>query len=184
MSSDFSLNTSPTSADTLTSVTHSVWVINGPNLNLLGHREPQHYGTRTLEAIEQYLAVMATGFTKPNISLRFVQSNHEGELIESVHEALGQGVAGLIVNAGGYSHTSIALRDALAAFKGLKVEVHLSNVFAREAFRQESYLTPVMNGCIVGLGAEGYGLALRWLYSQLAQSTAAHTAAATLKHQG
>jgi 3-dehydroquinate dehydratase-2 len=135
----------------------AILVINGPNLNLLGTREPGHYGTQTLADIRARLAVQvqAAGHT-----LRFVQSNAEHELIEAVHSARRDGVAFIIINPAAFTHTSIALRDALLGVAIPFIEVHLSNVHAREPFRAHSYFSDVAVGVISGLGAQGYDLAL------------------------
>lgn len=134
----------------------SVLVLHGPNLNLLGTREPEIYGTQTLEDINQAMAEKAKGL---GLSLTFFQSNHEGELIDEIQKAL-QTTEGLIINPGGLTHTSVALRDAMAAYPHPKIEVHLSNIYQREAFRHHSYISPVVTGVICGLGAQGYLLAL------------------------
>lgn len=134
-----------------------VYVLSGPNLNMLGRREPGVYGAVTLAEIEKGLrdAGAAVGVT---VECR--QSNHEGQLIDWVHEAFERQAAGLVINPGGYTHTSVALRDALAMLACPKVEVHLSNVWAREEFRHHSYVSPVVDGVIGGLGAESYWLGL------------------------
>ncbi len=136
-----------------------ILVINGPNLNLLGAREPGIYGTRTLAEIERELAEVAG---RHRAEVVFFQSNHEGALIDRVHAARSDGIDFMIVNAGAFTHTSIALRDALKAVAIPFVEVHLSNVHAREAFRQHSYLADIAVGSIVGLGWAGYRLALEF----------------------
>jgi 3-dehydroquinate dehydratase II len=133
-----------------------ILVLNGPNLNLLGRREPEVYGATPLAAIEEELREAF-----PDVRFRFVQSNHEGELIDAVQAA--NGFAGIVVNAGGYTHTSVALRDALAASGVPAVEVHLSNVHAREPFRHRSLLAAVCEGQVTGLGPMGYLLAVRYL---------------------
>lgn len=132
-------------------------LLNGPNLNLLGRREPGHYGTDTLEAIEQRLTrgAHAAGHT-----LNSFQSNAEHALIERVHAAAADGTSAIILNPGAFTHSSIALRDALAAVALPFVEVHLSNIYAREAFRRQSYFSDLAFGVITGLGAYGYELAL------------------------
>jgi len=139
-----------------------VLVLNGPNLNMLGTREPQTYGTQTLADIE---AMCRAEGEKLGLEVTCRQSNHEGELVTWVQEAMGEFNA-LILNPGAYSHTSIALHDAIRA-TGLKViEVHLSNIHAREPFRHHSYVSAVAAGVICGLGATGYRLALAALADQ------------------
>jgi 3-dehydroquinate dehydratase-2 len=133
-------------------------LLNGPNLNLLGSREPEIYGSDTLAAIEERLRKLAGD---AGHELTAFQSNAEHELIERVHGAAKAGIAFLIFNPGAFSHTSIALRDALLGVKLPFIEVHLSNIFARESFRQHSYFSDIASGCIVGLGPLGYELALR-----------------------
>ena len=133
-----------------------IFILNGPNLNLLGQREPEIYGTATLADIET-ACVASAGASR--LSVRFEQSNHEGQLIDWVHEAR-TAAAGIIVNAGGLSHTSISLMDALSAVAIPIVEVHLSNIHRREEFRHHSYISRVAAGVIVGLGAYGYELAI------------------------
>jgi len=133
-----------------------ILVIHGPNLNLLGTREPHIYGSTTLREIDEELR---THGAELGIVVQTFQSNHEGLLIDCVQQAHGK-AAGLIVNAGGLTHTSVSLRDAIAAIKVPTVEVHLSNLYTREEFRHHSYLAPVCLGQIAGLGAIGYRLAL------------------------
>jgi 3-dehydroquinate dehydratase II len=135
-----------------------VLLLNGPNLNLLGSREPGVYGTDTLLSIEQRLGALAR---EAGHELTAYQSNAEHELIERVHAASEAGVAFLIFNPGAFTHTSLALRDALLAVRLPFIEVHLSNTYARESFRSHSYFSDIAQGCIVGLGAIGYELALR-----------------------
>jgi 3-dehydroquinate dehydratase-2 len=134
----------------------AVHVLNGPNLNLLGTREPEIYGHATLAAIEARLAARCA---KVGIALHFRQSNHEGELVSWVQEAGRKGEP-IILNAGAYSHTSIALHDAITAANADVIEVHLSNVHARESFRRRSLIAPVARGTIAGFGALSYDLAL------------------------
>lgn len=136
-----------------------ILVIHGPNLNLLGTREPHIYGRTTLRQIDDDLR--ARGETL-GLAVETFQSNHEGALIDRVQQAHGK-VAGLVVNAGGLTHTSVSLRDAIAAIKTPTVEVHLSNLYTREEFRHHSFLAPVCVGQIAGLGAIGYRLALEAL---------------------
>lgn len=139
-------------------------VLHGPNLNLLGVREPGIYGALTLEEINRRLEQLAVEL---GVNLRCLQSNHEGALIDALHEARGW-AAGAVFNPGGYTHTSVALRDAVSAVGYPVVEVHLSNVQAREAFRRESLIAPVCAGTIAGLGWRSYALALRALVEMAA----------------
>lgn len=133
-------------------------LLNGPNLNLLGTREPAVYGAATLASIEQRAAAVAKELGH---ELTAFQSNAEHELIERIHQAGREGVAFIIFNPAGFSHTSVALRDALLGVAVPFIEVHLSNIHAREAFRRHSYFSDVAVGCVVGLGAFGYELAVR-----------------------
>ena len=139
-------------------------VLHGPNLNLLGTREPGYYGLRTLADINIALARRAE---QAGVELETFQSNHEGALIERVHAAREQGVSYIIINPAAYTHTSVALRDALAATAIPFIEVHLSNVHAREKFRHHSYFSDLATGVICGLGSEGYLLALEYLLSKI-----------------
>ena len=141
-----------------------VLVVHGPNLNLLGTREPDHYGQVTLSDINISLARLAEN---GGIDLDVFQSNHEGALIERIHAAREQGVRAIIINPAAYTHTSVALRDALAAVAIPFVEVHLSNVYAREPFRHHSYFSDLAIGVISGLGHQGYLLALEYLLNKL-----------------
>jgi 3-dehydroquinate dehydratase-2 len=134
-----------------------ILLLNGPNLNLLGLREPEIYGSASLPSIEAKLAGLARA---KGHSLSAFQSNAEHELIAKIHATKHEGIAFVIVNPAGYSHTSIALRDAFLAVAVPFIEVHLSNVFARETYRRHSYLSDIAVGCIVGLGPIGYELAL------------------------
>ena len=140
-----------------------VLVLNGPNLNMLGIREPKTYGSQTLADIDKLIATEAADL---GLTVECRQTNREGELCDWIQQALGQFDA-IIINAGGYSHTSIAIADALRAVALPVVEVHLSNIYAREAFRHHSYISAVAVGVICGLGATGYKLALRALAEKL-----------------
>jgi 3-dehydroquinate dehydratase-2 len=137
----------------------SVLFLHGPNLNLLGSREPALYGRETLADINARLAELAT---RHGAGFEAFQSNHEGALIERVHAARHQGFTFIVINPGGLTHTSVALRDALSAVAIPFIEVHLSNVHAREPFRRHSYFSDVAVGSIVGLGSRGYELALAY----------------------
>jgi len=155
-------------ADAQYGARYSILVLHGPNLNLLGCREPEVYGSVTLADINrrleqegQLLEARITAF----------QSNHEGALVDAIHAAYGQH-HGLLINPGAYTHTSVAIRDAIAGVAIPTVEVHLSNVYKREAFRHHSYIAPVAVGQISGFGAESYRLGLQALLHHLAQQTA------------
>ncbi len=134
-----------------------ILILNGPNLNLLGSREPGHYGTDTLGDIDRRLTEAAR---EAGVTIESRQSNHEGELVDLIQQAPAAGVRYMIVNPAAYSHTSIAMRDALAAVGIPFIEVHLSNIHAREPFRRHSYFSAIAEGVICGLGAQGYLLAL------------------------
>ena len=141
-----------------------ILILNGPNLNLLGTREPETYGAQTLQDLEDGL-----DGTFPDIEFEFYQSNHEGALIDKLHEAKKTGIDAVVFNPGAYTHTSIALRDAIAGTGLSVVEVHISNVHAREPFRHKSMIAPVCRGQIAGLGLQGYYAAVafcsgEWLY--------------------
>ena len=138
-------------------------VLNGPNLNLLGVREPERYGRTTLAEVEQSLGNVATEL---GVELECLQHNGEGQLIDAVHAMHGR-VDGVVVNAGAYSHSSLALRDALVGISVPYVEVHVTNVYAREPERRHSMLAPAALGGVVGLGVHGYELALRGLVAAL-----------------
>ncbi len=138
-------------------MTATVFVLNGPNLNLLGTREPEVYGRDTLDDIAARLSDRAQGL---GVSVDIRQSNHEGHLIDWLHEAAASGAKAVILNAGGYTHTSVALRDAISAIDVPVIEVHLSDPAAREPFRHTNFLTDVCKQSITGLGARGYILAL------------------------
>ncbi len=134
-----------------------VLVLNGPNLNLLGSREPHIYGHDTLDSIAAALSDQAEAL---GIEIDLRQSNHEGHLIDWLHEAGGRGALAVILNAGAYTHTSVAIHDAIKAIAVPVIEVHLSNPHAREAFRHTSFISPVAKGVISGFGARSYALAL------------------------
>jgi 3-dehydroquinate dehydratase II len=145
-----------------------IGVLNGPNLNLLGTREPALYGRTTLAEIEQRLEVLGTEL---DVAVRCAQRNGEGELIDVLHSWRGA-VDGVVINAGAYTHTSLALRDALTAIETPFVEVHLTNVYAREPERRHSMLASAAVGSICGLGADGYEYAVRGLLAHLRQRAA------------
>jgi 3-dehydroquinate dehydratase-2 len=134
-----------------------VLVLHGPNLNLLGTREPQHYGTMTLAAIDEMLAAHAESL---GVVVECRQSNHEGQLIDWIQGADAEGFGAIVLNPGGYTHTSVAIRDAVAAVSTPTIEVHLSSIYAREEFRQHSLIAPVARGQISGFGPLSYRLGL------------------------
>ena len=136
---------------------NTVYVLNGPNLNLLGTREPETYGRATLADVEKLCREAAS---RHRLAVEFRQSNHEGEIVDSIHEAGAKKAAGIIINAGAYTHTSIAIRDAVAAVEVPVVEVHISNIFARESFRHHSHIAPVAKASLCGFGVGGYALAI------------------------
>src|SRR5262245_38726257 len=135
----------------------TVYVLNGPNLNLLGTREPATYGRATLADVEQRCRAAAA---RHAFAVEFRQSNHEGDLVDAIHEAGAKAAAGIVLNAGAYTHTSIAIRDAIAAVAVPVIEVHISNIFAREPFRHVSHIAPVAKASLCGFGIEGYALAI------------------------
>ena len=141
-----------------------ILLVNGPNLNLLGSREPEVYGEGTLADVEALVTRTGADF---GLEVRAVQSNHEGVLIDAIHDARAD-CAGIIINPGAFTHTSIALRDAIAGVELPAVEVHISNVHAREEFRHHSFISGVAAGVIVGCGVQGYELAVRRLASLIA----------------
>jgi 3-dehydroquinate dehydratase-2 len=134
-----------------------IFVINGPNLNLLGLRQPEIYGAETLVDVNQGLAVLAQEL---GLAVEARQSNHEGEIVEMIHAARAA-ATGIIINPGAYSHTSVAILDALNAYDGPVLEVHISNIHKREAFRHHSFVSARADGVIAGFGTMGYALALR-----------------------
>lgn len=148
----------------------TIYVLNGPNLNLLGTREPEIYGRATLADVEKLCAETAAGFGLVAVCS---QSNHEGQLIDWIHQARSEKVAGLVINAGGYTHTSIALHDALVGVQIPTVEVHVSNVFAREDFRHHSFIAKAAFASLCGFGIDGYRLAITGLAAKLGASATA-----------
>ena len=143
-----------------------VLILNGPNLNLLGKREPEIYGRTSLQDLEQTLSAKAP----INMQLDFFQSNHEGIMIERIHNLLDDPLSGIVINPGAWTHTSIALRDALVAVKTPFVEVHISNVCAREEFRHRSYFSDLALAVIAGCGFAGYEFALETLHRHFKDS--------------
>ncbi|MEX2117649.1 MAG: type II 3-dehydroquinate dehydratase [Bacteroidota bacterium] len=138
-----------------------ILILNGPNLGLLGKREPELYGTETLVGMEERIrkSFASAKFT-------FVQSNHEGAIIDELNKAAGSGVDGVVLNPGAYAHTSYAIRDAVSALSIPVIEVHITNVHAREEFRRHSVIAPVCRGVVAGLGRRGYDLAVQFLLDQ------------------
>ncbi|MHB1374917.1 MAG: type II 3-dehydroquinate dehydratase [Thauera sp.] len=141
-----------------------VLVINGPNLNLLGTREPEIYGATTLADVESGLRVQGEAL---GVEVLCFQSNHEGAIVDRIHAARTEGVAWILINPGAYTHTSVAIRDALAGVAIPFVEVHISNVHRREPFRHHSYLSDVAEAVMAGFGTAGYGLALQFIAAKL-----------------
>ncbi|PSL17507.1 type II 3-dehydroquinate dehydratase [Shimia abyssi] len=146
-------------------MTATVYILNGPNLNLLGKRQPEIYGSDTLDDVNASCAALSE---KLGVSVKFMQSNYEGQLIDWIHEARHD-AAGIIINPAAYTHTSVAILDALNTFEGPVLEVHISNVHQRESFRHHSYVSQRAEGVIAGFGVQGYDLALRRMASLLAQ---------------
>lgn len=146
-------------------ISPTVWVLNGPNLNILGEREPDTYGYDTLESIENKCISIADDLS---LKIEFKQSNHEGELVSWIQDAR-ESVAGLAINAGGYTHTSVALHDALKLLTIPIIEVHLSNIYTREKFRHHSFISPSAKGIICGFGANSYVLAIQALHSLIVE---------------
>lgn len=134
-----------------------ILILNGPNLNMLGTRQPEIYGHINLKEIESACEALANEL---QVEVNFAQTNYEGELVSLIQKANGK-YEGIIINAGGYSHTSVAIRDSLALFSGIIIEVHISNIYGREEFRHTSMISSISNGVIVGLGAQSYNLAMR-----------------------
>ena len=141
-----------------------ILILHGPNLNLLGQREPDVYGRQTLSDINASLASLAAEL---NVAVEALQSNHEGVLIDRIHSAENDGFSGIVINPGGFTHTSVALRDAIASVALPVIEAHLSNIHARESFRHLSYVAGVVVGHVAGFGAMSYHLALRGLVDHL-----------------
>jgi len=141
-----------------------VLVINGPNLNLLGTREPEIYGATTLADVEAGLHAQGGQL---GVEVLCFQSNHEGAIVDRIHAARGEGVGWILINPGAYTHTSVAIRDALAGVAIPFVEVHISNVHKREPFRHHSYLSDVAEAVMAGFGTQGYGLALQYIAGRL-----------------
>ncbi|HHP7232827.1 MAG TPA: type II 3-dehydroquinate dehydratase [Xenococcaceae cyanobacterium] len=144
----------------------SILVLHGPNLNLLGTREPGIYGSMTLESINKFLKAEAT---KLQVQVSCLQSNHEGYLVDAIHRSALK-YQGIVINAGAYTHTSVAIRDALSGIKLPAVEVHLSNIYRREEFRHHSYIAPVVIGQISGFGSNSYILGLQALVNYLRET--------------
>jgi 3-dehydroquinate dehydratase-2 len=142
----------------------SIWAIHGPNLNLLGTREPEVYGRTTLAEIDRALGRMASA---RGFGFAAFQSNHEGAIVDRIHAAREAGVGFIVINPGAYTHTSVAIRDALAGVGVPFIEIHLSNVYRRERFRHRSYLADLAEGVIAGLGPSGYRLALEYAMARL-----------------
>jgi 3-dehydroquinate dehydratase II len=142
----------------------TIYVLNGPNLNLLGSREPHIYGRATLADVEKRCRAAAK---EHGLALEFRQSNHEGELIDWIHEARAEKAAGIVINPGGYSHTSVAILDALSAMAAPVVEVHITNIHAREPFRRHSYVSQAARAVICGFGVDGYALAINGLAAMI-----------------
>jgi 3-dehydroquinate dehydratase II len=134
----------------------TILLLSGPNLNLLGEREPQHYGTTTLDEL---VSIAAKAATEHGHEVEHLQSNHEGDLVDAIHGARGR-CAAIVFNPGAFSHYAYALTDALALFEGVKIEVHLSNPYAREQWRRHSVISPVVDGTITGFRSTGYRLAI------------------------
>ncbi|MFO1106751.1 MAG: type II 3-dehydroquinate dehydratase [Amaricoccus sp.] len=145
-------------------MTKPIYILNGPNLNLLGKRQPEIYGRETLADVERDCAHQADAV---GLSIRFLQSNWEGQIIDWIHEAR-EGACGIAINPGAFTHTSVAILDALNAFEGPVIEVHISNVHRREAFRHHSYVSLRADGVIAGLGTQGYRLAIQRIASLVA----------------
>jgi 3-dehydroquinate dehydratase-2 len=145
---------------------NTVYVLNGPNLNLLGTREPKIYGRATLKDVEKLCRAAAK---RHQLDVEFRQSNHEGEIVDAIHEAGAKTAAGIVINPGAYTHTSVAIRDAITAIDVPVIEVHISNIFAREHFRHHSHIAPVAKASLCGFGVDGYALAIDGLAALIAR---------------
>ncbi len=144
----------------------TIYILNGPNLNMLGKREPEIYGSKSLDHLREALDRQAA--RHENVALKHHQFNHEGDMLECLHGIVDdEDAAGVIINPGAWSHTSIALRDALAMIKVPLMEVHLSNIYAREEFRHHSYVSPLAEGVLSGMGMHGYHMALGFLLAKI-----------------
>tara|TARA_Y100001954_G_scaffold168136_1_gene178487 strand:- start:74 stop:532 length:459 start_codon:yes stop_codon:yes gene_type:complete len=139
-----------------------IYIINGPNLNKLGTREPDKYGTLNLQEIE---ALCKNKCDKLHLNCVFFQSNIEGEIINKIHDAIDENIKAIIINAAAYTHTSIAILDALKMFSGIVIEVHITNIHSREEFRHHSFISKVAQGIIAGFGEESYLMAIDYLYN-------------------
>ncbi|MBC8719680.1 type II 3-dehydroquinate dehydratase [Ochrobactrum sp. Marseille-Q0166] len=146
-------------------MTKTVYILNGPNLNLLGKRQPHIYGHVTLADVEADCAALAKEL---GVAIRFLQSNYEGQIIDWIHEARENG-AGIVINPAAFTHTSVAILDALNTFEGPVIEVHISNVHKRESFRHHSYISLRADGVIAGCGTEGYALGLRRVANMISE---------------
>lgn len=142
----------------------TVYLLNGPNLNLLGTREPDKYGRATLADVENLCRATAKSH---GLAIVCRQSNHEGELVDWIHEARARKAAGIVINAAAYTHTSVAILDALTTFEGPIIEVHITNIHAREHFRQRSYVSKVARAVLCGFGIDGYALAITGLAAMI-----------------
>ncbi len=147
-------------------MTQTVYILNGPNLNLLGKREPHIYGADTLQDVDRDCAALGAEL---GLATRLFQSNHEGEIVSTIHDAR-ESAAAIIINPAAYTHTSVAILDALQTFDGPVIEVHISNVHKRESFRHHSYVSLRADGVIAGCGVQGYRLALRRVHALLGQA--------------
>ena len=139
----------------------TIYIINGPNLNKLGTREPDKYGTLKLQDIENICKKKCDTL---NLSCKFFQSNIEGEIVNKIHDAIDENIKGIIINAAAFTHTSIAILDALKMFTGIVIEVHITNIHSREEFRHHSFISKVAQGVIAGFGEESYLMAIDYLY--------------------